>query len=299
MRILIVEDNPTERELLRYLLEGRFQHEAKFREASSLSMAFTYLEQRNIDCVVLDLSLPDSAGKETFEKINARYPDVPVIVMTHNKNRELALEMIKMGAADYILKDFTNEEDIFRRIVFAVEKHRHTIRMTPEKVETVKNLDRAQANMLTAHQSGEHRAIQTTTTEATTAVVEISRKMFTELQSISNEMAKNRFRDDLMAKTLETLETEVLKGTGTKQSMKTQLELLSHRLEQNEKRLAEFKSTSKEDEKLKQDIQHARLSDKTKVLLGILALVGAITTSAATYIAATQHSDPPQYPKAK
>lgn len=142
-RILIVEDSPTDREILRYLLEDQFKSEAKFREASSLATAFRYLELGNIDCVVLDLQLPDSAGRETFQKINERFPDIPTIVMTHNKDRALAIDMIKMGAADYVLKDYTNPEDIFRRIIFAVEKHHRSVRMPAEKVQTVQQRLRA------------------------------------------------------------------------------------------------------------------------------------------------------------
>src|ERR1700744_4061072 len=160
MRILIVEDSATDRELLKYLLADKFMSEAKFREASNLATAVKYLDGGNIDCVLLDLQLPDSAGKETFEKLVSRYPDVPIIVMTHNKDRELAVSMIQLGAADYILKSYTDEEELFRRIVFAVEKHRRTVRMPAENAASIHKLERAQANLVTARKSGEHVAIR-------------------------------------------------------------------------------------------------------------------------------------------
>lgn len=308
MRILIVEDSPTDRELLRYLLEDQFQSEAKFREANNLATAFRYLEQKNIDCILLDLQLPDSAGKETFSKINDRFPDIPTVVMTHNKDRTLAIDMIKMGAADYVLKDFTNPEDIFRRIVFAVEKHHRTVRMAPEKVQAVHELERAKANMMTAHKSGEHVAIQSTTVEATAAVAEISRKMFTELQSISNELAKKNVRDEHIGKVVEALETEILKGNGTRPSMRSQVDLLSHRMEQSEKRFSDFreltdknirevrselKSTDDSNRLSAVQIQQSHMSNRTKILLGILALVGALATAIASYEAARQNGKAP------
>lgn len=308
MRILIVEDSPTDRDLLRYLLEDQFQSEAKFREANNLASAFRYLEQGNIDCVLLDLQLPDSAGKETFQKINERFPDIPVVVMTHNKDRTLAIEMIKMGAADYVLKDFTNPDDIFRRITFAVEKHIRTVRMAPEKVQAVHQLERAKANMLTAHKSGEHVAIQSTTVEATAAVAEISRKMFTELQNISNELAKKNVRDEQIGKVVESLETEILKGSGTRRSMRSQVDLMDHRLDQVEKRFSDHRELAdrnirdvRTDLKSYEDLQRKsiveahqvhiqtqehRMTNRTKVLLAILALLGTIATAVATYEAA-------------
>ena len=229
MRILIVEDNPTDRDLLKYLLESRFQNEAKFREANNLETAFRYLDGRNIDCVILDLQLPDSTGKETFQRLSDRYPDVPVIVMTHNKDRGLALDMIKAGAADYILKDYTNEEDIFRRIIFAVEKHHRTIRVSTEKASSLHALERAKANMLSAHESGEHVAIQASTIATTSAVADLSRHLFTELQKLSGQLEAKNTRDETMSKTIESLQTELL-GSGSQLSVKSRIESLDHRV---------------------------------------------------------------------
>jgi DNA-binding NarL/FixJ family response regulator len=305
MRILIVEDSPTDRELLRYLLEDQFQSEAKFREASNLATAFRYLEQGNIDCILLDLQLPDSAGKETFGRINERYPDIPTVVMTHNKDRTLALDMIKMGAADYVLKDFTNPDDIFRRISFAIEKHTRTVRMAPEKVQAVHQLERARANMMTAHKSGEHVAIQSTTVEATAAVTEIARRMFTELQVLSNELAKNSARDEHIRKVVESLENEVLKGHGERPSMRSQMDVLTHRVNQAENHFSDFsEQTDKNFREVRMDlkssedtqrqssvqIQQTHMTNKTKILLGLLAFLGALATAVGTYEAS--HQDP-------
>lgn len=234
MRILIVEDNPTDRDLLRYLLESHFQSEAKFREANSLETAFRYLDGKNIDCVILDLQLPDSTGKETFEKLYERYPDVPVIVMTHNKDRGLALDMIKAGAADYILKDYTNEEDIFRRIIFAIEKHHLTIRVPTDKANTLHALDRAKADMLTAHQSGEYGGVQSSTVATTSAVAEIAKHLFTELQRLSKLLSEKDLRDERITKVIEGLQTELL-GTSSQLSMKSRIEGLDQRIKDIER----------------------------------------------------------------
>ena len=303
MRILIVEDSPTDRQLLRYLLEERFHNEAKFREAGNLETAFRYLEMGNIDCVVLDLQLPDSAGRETFQKINERHPYVPIIVMTHNKDRVLALDMIKEGAADYILKDFTNEEDIFQRIVFSIEKHRRSIRMAPDKVATVHQLEKAQANMLTAHQSGQHAAIQSSTVETTSAVAEIAKKMFTEFQSLSLTLSQNTTHMAHTAKAVESLETELLKGNGARSSMRSQVDLLEHRVGQVERRLSDMNDlvkTSEETQRLSavQD-RHLIISTRTKILLGILTLLGVLATALASYEAGKNPDRPDMTPKGR
>lgn len=124
MHILIVEDNPSDRSLMRYLLEARFpKNVVTFHEASRLSEALAALEEQSIDCIILDLQLPDSSGSQTFLRVYERHFDVPIIVMTHNKNRQLAIDMIQAGASDYIIKDFTDEEELFNRILLTIERH--------------------------------------------------------------------------------------------------------------------------------------------------------------------------------
>lgn len=287
MRILIVEDNATDRKLLRYLLEDRFRNEAKFREADSLETAVRYLEGGNIDCVVLDLQLPDSVGKETFEKLARRFPDVPIIVMTNNKDRELALDMIKAGAADYILKSYTNEEDIFRRIVFAVEKHSRSVRMPTENAATMHKLERAKANMITAHQSGEHVAIRDTTVATTTAIADVSKSLFTELQSISNKLTLQGIRQENIENTVGALDIEILKGHPNRPSMRSQMDLVDHRLAANERKVVELSAELKEVSgfnrlSVVQD-QQFKMTNRTKVLLGILGFLGAALTTIISY----------------
>lgn len=124
MRILIVEDNPQDRELLTFALQDHFKTEAKFREAHSLQDAHDYLKRGNVDCILLDLQLPDSSGIDTFLHIYTAYPHIPIVVVSHNPHLELARQMVRAGAEDYILKDYTNTTAIFRRVLFAVERSR-------------------------------------------------------------------------------------------------------------------------------------------------------------------------------
>ena len=122
MRILIVEDSPQDRELLVFALQEHWKTEAKFREAKDLETAHEYLQRGGVDAVVLDLQLPDSSGLETFTRVHAAYPHLPVIVVSHNANLDLAIDIVRRGAEDVILKDFTNTTTLFRRILFAIER---------------------------------------------------------------------------------------------------------------------------------------------------------------------------------
>lgn len=127
MNILIVEDNPADRELLVEHLIDSFLNEARFRTADSLKEAFAYLARSldgepYFDVVLLDLQLPDSSGRETFQSIHEMYPDLPIVVLSHNTDQDLAVDLIHAGAQDFIIKNYSNPLDLFRRVLFAVER---------------------------------------------------------------------------------------------------------------------------------------------------------------------------------
>lgn len=293
-RLLLVEDNPTDRELMRYLLESRFKS-ANIYEAATLYAALAIMNHEPVECVVLDLQLPDSTGKNTFKALNDRYPDIPLIVMTHNKDRQLALDMIQLGAADYVIKNFTDEEELFRRVLFAIEKHRHSVRVKPEAAATVHRLDRAQADMKTAHQSGQHSAIRDTSVEVTNAIADLSRRMFTELQGLSNQLTQVSTTQGAMTKTVDHLDLELLKGQAGRPSMRSQVDLMEHRLKSVEEEIDSLKEKKEETEKTQKQeavqLTQSRLSNRTKLILGLLALVGTVAGAIATYEAAT-HKPP-------
>src|SRR5262245_42416593 len=62
-----------------------------------------YTEQRP-DAVVLDVRLPDMSGMEAFQRLHALDPKVPVILMTGHGTADTAIEAMRLGAFEYILK---------------------------------------------------------------------------------------------------------------------------------------------------------------------------------------------------
>lgn len=142
MRILIVDDNPADRELLVFNLQEHFKTEAKFREVQSLQAAHEYLARGSTDAVILDLQLPDSTGLDTFLRVHNAYPGVPVVIVSNTQNLELAKQMIRLGAEDYIPKGYLDTTMLFQRVVFAVERTRRNQELLmsdppPDKKDTV------------------------------------------------------------------------------------------------------------------------------------------------------------------
>jgi diguanylate cyclase (GGDEF)-like protein len=75
--------------------------------------------------VLLDLSLPDSFGLETFAKVYAHSPTVPIIVLTGNDDQMLALSAVKSGAQDYLVKGRLDRELLLRSMQYSIERKRY------------------------------------------------------------------------------------------------------------------------------------------------------------------------------
>jgi DNA-binding NarL/FixJ family response regulator len=284
MNILLVEDSPSDREILKQILDSQFKGKATFYEAVTLAAAVETLEHRRIDCTILDLQLPDSIGRETFQKLNGRFPDVPLIVMTHSKDRALALDMIQQGAADFLIKSYSglDEEDLFRRITFAVEKHRLSVRVQhPGAASSYHRLERAKSNLLEAQDKEESPStIRNITIEVTSAVAELSSKMFTELQQINIKLAQQGTQQETLVQTVTSLDKELLRGHSNRPSMRSQVDLLDLRLTNVE---GAVRANGEEHIQIVQ----TKMSARTKVIIAVLTLLGVLGTAAATYFTAT------------
>ena len=101
--VLLIEDNPGDARLIREMIA---EDEAPFTVhcADRLALGLEHLSNGETALVLLDLSLPDSFGLETFAKVYAHAPTVPIIVLTGNDDATVALSAVKGGAQDYLVK---------------------------------------------------------------------------------------------------------------------------------------------------------------------------------------------------
>jgi diguanylate cyclase (GGDEF)-like protein len=124
-RVLLIEDNPGDVRLIREMLsEGE---EALFHVdcVGRLSQGLEYLATRSTGIVLLDLSLPDSYGFDTFLKVYAHSPKVPIIVLTGNDDQTVALAAVKTGAQDYLVKGKLDRELLLRSMQYSIERKRY------------------------------------------------------------------------------------------------------------------------------------------------------------------------------
>jgi PAS domain S-box-containing protein len=118
--ILLVEDNPGDARLIQEMLRSISGVELSCVEC--LSAALDHLAKHSPDIVLLDLGLPDSQGLETVRRVASRMPMLPIIVLTGLGDDMIALDSLKAGAQDYIVKGLIESEGLMRAIRYAVER---------------------------------------------------------------------------------------------------------------------------------------------------------------------------------
>ncbi|MGE5379221.1 MAG: ATP-binding protein [Candidatus Aminicenantes bacterium] len=121
INVLIVEDNPGDVMILRELMRASAISFTLF-SASALSEAVEMLGSGNFDIILLDLGLPDSTGIITLKQLLSYEFCAPVIVMTGLDDEDTALESLREGAQDYLVKNRLEPENIARSIRYSIER---------------------------------------------------------------------------------------------------------------------------------------------------------------------------------
>ena len=122
MQVLLIEDNEDDVSIIRARLAEKRDIAIRLERTDRLSDGLSRLENGTIDLVLLDLSLPDSQGLDTFSRIHACVPDVPIVVVTALDDEATAAQLMRMGAQDYLVKARLNSDVLLRAIRHAIER---------------------------------------------------------------------------------------------------------------------------------------------------------------------------------
>jgi PAS domain S-box-containing protein len=134
IRVLLVEDNPGDARLILEHLRRCGEDPYPTTLATSVAAAEEHLaSEPHPDVILLDLSLPDSSGLATVERVIRAAPKVPIIVLTESADDRLPMEALRAGANDYLLKEEVSERVLPRVIAYAIERaERESERMQVE-----------------------------------------------------------------------------------------------------------------------------------------------------------------------
>lgn len=124
IKVLLVEDNPGDVRLLQEFLWDVTTAQFELMPVERLDRTLKLLNQESFDVILLDLSLPDSQGLETFITLHRQAPAIPIIVLTGLDDENLALRAMQEGAQDYLVKGQVSGDLLVRCMRYAIERQR-------------------------------------------------------------------------------------------------------------------------------------------------------------------------------
>jgi len=121
-RVLLVEDSPSDADLLQQSLQRASAGRFEFTCVERLDEALSRMGQAHFDVLLLDLWLPDSSGPETFRRALHAAPQLPIVVLTGANDEGLGLAAVQEGVQDYLVKGQTDGGQIARAMRYAIER---------------------------------------------------------------------------------------------------------------------------------------------------------------------------------
>jgi GAF domain-containing protein/DNA-binding response OmpR family regulator len=128
VKILLIEDNPADVQLLQRMLAEAKRFSFELEQADQLADGLRRLAGDDSDIILLDLSLPDSKGLDTFDQVLANARQIPIVVLSGLDDESLAVKAVRAGAQDYLFKGKTDSDLLTRAIHYAIERKRTEVR---------------------------------------------------------------------------------------------------------------------------------------------------------------------------
>ena len=138
IKILLADDSPTDCLLIEQRLGQLSQFPFALERVNRLSAALGRMSEGEIDVLLLDLNLPDSAGIETLVTARSQSADVPIVVLTGMADEPLGLTAIQHGAQDYLTKERIDGQSLARCLNFAIERKR--VQATEQKLDVARSI---------------------------------------------------------------------------------------------------------------------------------------------------------------
>jgi two-component system sensor histidine kinase/response regulator len=121
-QLLFVEDSPVVVRLVSAMLDEAADGKLDLLHVERLSDALRQLSTAQVSCVLLDLSLPDADGLDGLKRVREAAPEVPIVVLSSHEDEMLAVQAVREGAQDYLIKGRADGGLISRSIRYAIER---------------------------------------------------------------------------------------------------------------------------------------------------------------------------------
>jgi PAS domain S-box-containing protein len=158
LHVLLVEDEPSEVELIRYYLRQPLSRQSKadvvMTQVATLAEAADFLACNAVDVVLLDMGLPDSQGVQTVTNTRTLVADTPIIVLTGNDDVDVALQALEAGAQEYLIKSEVGSTRLHRALHQVISRHQLEIRLEDANRRMHTLLNTAGDAIITADETG-------------------------------------------------------------------------------------------------------------------------------------------------
>lgn len=125
IKILLIEDDSADVALISEILAAAEDDiQIGLERADRISSAIELLGQKDFDIIISDLTLPDSRGIDTFIDIHKHSPNLPIIVLTGLDDKEIALDAVRKGAQDFLVKGRFDNDLLVRAILYCIERQK-------------------------------------------------------------------------------------------------------------------------------------------------------------------------------
>lgn len=122
-RVLLVEDNSADAGLIERRLGAAENLSYNVTRVETLASALTVLRNKDIDVVLLDLTLEDSSGIETVVAVHREAPEVPIVVLSDHEDVATAVQCVTEGAQSFMVKTSSmSVQALEREIMFTIER---------------------------------------------------------------------------------------------------------------------------------------------------------------------------------
>lgn len=122
IRVLLIEDSDIDATFVTRLLTSNPELKFVVDRGATLAEALNLLRTSDYDVAMLDLSLPDAIGLESFDQVRALDARLPIVVLTGLNDEEVALCAIESGAQDFMAKGHVTGQMLFRAVRFAIAR---------------------------------------------------------------------------------------------------------------------------------------------------------------------------------
>jgi len=144
INILLIEDNKADSRLISIYLKEAFASQVTLSVAENLKKGLVQLSENEFDIIIIDLSLPDSAGIDTFKSVYEAAFEKPIIVLTGLEDESVGINTVKLGAQDFLIKGKLDVTLLKRAVNYSIERYKLLKKLS----ENAKMLEEKTADLL-------------------------------------------------------------------------------------------------------------------------------------------------------